>query len=206
MMDLATAFLNSEYNAAIHTIMDNEGILWFNSSDIANVLAFNNIRMHLKAYNSSERKYFEKQTSRGVKNATYLSVKGLQKLLTKSRKAAVNKFAQVLGINVYTNKFTCVEADSIDIIEKTFSGEDIIKQYKVGQYYIDMYLPKYRIAIECDENHHKNRQNQDDEREKDIREHISDIVFIRFCPYDDEFDIYKVLNEVFKTIIIKTCA
>jgi len=45
----------------------------------------------------------------------------------------------------------------LDILEKTLSVFELkgIRQFKVGKYKIDYYLPSLNIAIEYDENKHK---------------------------------------------------
>jgi very-short-patch-repair endonuclease len=45
---------------------------------------------------------------------------------------------------------------------KVFNGEKMITQYKVIGYRIDLYFLDYKLAIECDENSHNDR-NPDEE-------------------------------------------
>jgi very-short-patch-repair endonuclease len=46
----------------------------------------------------------------------------------------------------------------------SFRNEEMIEQYTVLKYRIDLYFPRYKLAIECDE-HHRD-QFADDYREK----------------------------------------
>lgn len=68
-----------------------------------------------------------------------------------------------------------------NIINNLFSNYKIIKQYPVldGKYFIDWYVPELKLAIEFDEEHHKNNMN-DLIREKEIK-NILDCNFIRYC-------------------------
>lgn len=47
-----------------------------------------------------------------------------------------------------------------------------VEQYKVGNYRIDLYIPKYDIAIEIDEEEHKYKKDKDLIRQKYIENQI----------------------------------
>ena len=40
---------------------------------------------------------------------------------------------------------------------QTFNGEEMIHQFGVGKCRVDLYFPKYKLAIECDEFDHRDR-------------------------------------------------
>ena len=40
---------------------------------------------------------------------------------------------------------------------KTFHGEKMKRQFKIGNYRIDLYFPEHKIAVECDEFDHIGR-------------------------------------------------
>ena len=63
----------------------------------------------------------------------------------------------MIGLDIINAKLECVESETIRIIMSTFQGIDMIPQFKVHSYFIYLYLPTYKLAIECDENGHKNR-------------------------------------------------
>ena len=85
----------------------------------------------------------------------YLTYNGLMKLLSSSRKANLIEFSEKIGIDVKTNIYSCIEADTIKCIMQAFSGEKMFEQYSVDKYRIDLYFDDYDIAVECDESHHK---------------------------------------------------
>lgn len=72
------------------------------------------------------------------------------------------------------------EEKSLNILSQFFlgldKGMDIIYQYKVdfGQYYyfVDMYLPEYKICIEIDEDYHKYQTEQDRKRQSEIEKKL----------------------------------
>ena len=47
-----------------------------------------------------------------------------------------------------------------------------VEQYSVGNYRIDLYIPKYNIAVEIDEKEHKYKQDYDTIRQKYIEKQI----------------------------------
>ena len=53
-----------------------------------------------------------------------------------------------------------------------------VEQYSVGNYRIDLYIPKYNIAVEIDEKEHKYKQDYDTIRQKYIEKQIH-CTFIR---------------------------
>ena len=90
----------------------------------------------------------------------------------------------------------CIENQTIGFIANSFKG--ILKtqrQYKVGNYNVDLYFIDHKLVIECDENNHTDR-NQTDEliREKFIESLGNKI--IRFNPNAKNFDLSNVLREI----------
>jgi very-short-patch-repair endonuclease len=81
----------------------------------------------------------------------------------------------------------------------------MIEQYSVNLYKIDLYFVDYKLAIECDENQHNRETNKDKDklREENIKKIIEDIYFIRYSPFNKDFNIYKVFNEIFTYIRLK---
>jgi very-short-patch-repair endonuclease len=110
------------------------------------------------------------------------------------------------GIDV--SKGIRIEHTYIDIIITALNGIAKCKrQYKVklssfkGSFKIDLYLPDYKIAIECDEMHHKSGTNRDIDliRQQEI-EKILGCQFIRFNPEERDFNFGKVLNQILMKI------
>ena len=70
-------------------------------------------------------------------------------LTTQQPQAAL--LAEKFGKNVHKHKYMSKENDSIEIIIETFNGEEMIRQFHIGKYRIDLSFPAYKLAIECDE-------------------------------------------------------
>ena len=77
-------------------------------------------------------------------------------------------------------------------------GLEIIPQYRVNNYRIDFYIPKYNIAVEYDEEQHYTKENRikDNIRQAHIENKLG-AKFIR-CDYRDSDikNLVKVIKEV----------
>lgn len=74
---------------------------------------------------------------------------------------------------------------------------DVYRQYKVGSYFVDLYIPKINIVVECDEDGHKDRNlTYEHTREEFIKTKLV-CEFIRFNPNDTNFDLSEVINKIF---------
>lgn len=91
-----------------------------------------------------------------------------------------------IGTDILTNKFKYnirsarFEYKYLNEV-KDFLDEMNIKyipQYSVGNYKIDLYIPKYNIAVEIDEEEHKYKQDYDKIRQKYVEKQIH-CAFIR---------------------------
>ena len=74
-------------------------------------------------------------------------------------------FRSRLGFKQHDLRMTKVQLVLTRIV-KTFTNEEILVKYSVLNYFIDLYFPKHKLAIEFDE---KGRKDRDEEKEN-IRE------------------------------------
>jgi very-short-patch-repair endonuclease len=105
------------------------------------------------------------------------------------------KLAKELKID-HTHKYIPYETTFAINIKKAFKGEIIENQYPVDDYNIDFYFPKYKLAIEFDENRHRFCIKKDTERQKYIENKIN-CIFIRVQESDNIFDS---INKIFTYI------
>lgn len=80
----------------------------------------------------------------------FFTQESVQKILVPCRKPKAAVIGAELGIPNYV-KYETHESSISSAIINTFSNEDIIHQYKVGSYIIDLYFPRCKLAIEIDE-------------------------------------------------------
>ena len=78
-----------------------------------------------------------------------------------------------------------------------FSKEDIERQCSVLNYYIDLYFPKCRLAVEIDEKGHLDRnENEEKERENQIKEALKR-EFIKINPSKEKFNISIEIGNIY---------
>ena len=82
----------------------------------------------------------------------------------------------------------------------SFEGENMQTQYNVLSYRIDLYLHGYRFALEIDENGHSHRNIDYQINKKKAIEQEIGCKFIRIHPEKEDFDIFRVIYEIFKHI------
>ncbi len=102
----------------------------------------------------------------------------------------------VMTIENSTLGFICNSLKSLPI--------QFIRQYKIGKYYIDLYIPELLLLIECDEFGHINYdKNKEEERKNYILKQNNNYKFIRFNPNEKDFDLSNIISEILSIYIKK---
>ena len=82
------------------------------------------------------------------------------------RVPAAVEFTTKLGFNQYDIMIT-KEQSALTKIMKFFAKEEILLQYSVLNYKIDLYFPKHKLAIEVDEkSNYEKKKEEDDKRQE----------------------------------------
>ena len=105
------------------------------------------------------------------------------------------KFRSKLGLNQYDIILT-KEQSILKSVMDAFEVENIQTRYSALGYRIDLYFYDYKLAIELDEKGHKDR-NIDHEinRQMAIEKEIG-CEFIRINPDEENFNIFRSVNEI----------
>jgi len=95
--------------------------------------------------------------------STYLTYKGLLKIITTSRSYNISRVTKFLNTplmkelqqsqNMIILK-PCKEQQTIQAIMEAFPEETMYTQYMIGPYRVDLYI-KGKLVVECDENNHQ---------------------------------------------------
>ena len=136
------------------------------------------------------------------KDDYYINEEGLRDLVLSSQQPQVALLAETLGINVHKHKYMSKENDSIEIIMETFDGEEMIGQFHIGKYCIDLYFSEHKLAIECDEFGHNNRDASYEVNHQKFIEEQLQCQFVHYNPDAQDFDVVQVLNKIFRSIKI----
>jgi hypothetical protein len=95
-----------------------------------------------------------------------------------------------------------IECATIGFIMDTFKDFNMKRQYHVNNYFIDLFLVDYKIAIECDESNHKSLIYQDKRRQLIIEKELN-CTFYRYSPCEDNFKLSDVIYDIIKLTIKK---
>ena len=137
------------------------------------------------------------------KDTIFLTCEGVKHLLVKSKKTKSVELAKELGIAILDNKYLSKETETLSYILTAFKGQEMKEQYTVDGYIIDLYFPIHKLAIECDEFGHKDRDiGYEVTRQKYIETKLG-CTFIRYNPDAKDFDIFIVINSIMKYIYIQ---
>ena len=177
----------------------------YRASDLSILLGLKNIRTSTSKYPQSEKVLRISHTQGGDQLTSYLTYNGLMRLLQGIRYKNESSIFSILGIQTVDRVFTCIEEDTLRCIQKAFKNEEMILQYRILHYKVDLYFPKYLLICECDEKHHNIVQNKanDVEREENIKKIITGCIFVRFRPHEKTFCIFDVINQIYVLISTK---
>lgn len=151
---------------------------------------YNTVKDKIKGY------YWHKNKFGGYILRELVTVNTIKLLIKKSTKPATINLANLLNIDTLSYKIPDHETIYINKIIKVFKKEKYITQKFVDCYKIDLYFPDYDLAIECDENNHKNRDPEyESTRQKYIEKKLG-ATFIRFDPDSKSFDIFDVISKI----------
>ncbi len=138
-----------------------------------------------------------------------ISRDGAIEMLIKTRKRISPDVLHILKkfhIDTTNRKCLTKEQQTLSGLANAFKTEKIEDQFKVGSYYLDMYFPEYKLVIECDENGHADRKPHDERKRMDFVNDeldIDDCNWIRFNPDEKDFDISKVIAQIYNYIKLK---
>lgn len=186
----------------------------FYAYELAAILGIKNVRSAVSNYGPDkiitreQRTNMNIKTYRGYKNTMrrddkiiLLSAAGVIHLICSCNTPYAIELAKRMGIkNLY--KANSAESSTLNTIIKVFDYEHSL-QYtpRDTKYRIDLYYPTFNLAIECDENNHADYDKiKDAQRTKTINEKLDNPTWIRYDPYEKDFDITVVLSHIHKTI------
>lgn len=127
-----------------------------------------------------------------------LTKDGVRTMLMKTRKEVPMWMLEKFEMKEIHYRIVPRETDCIGMIAKSLKSMGPVMQYPVGKYRIDCYFPKYKLAVECDEHDHKDRNRESERlREKTITSMLG-CKIVRFNPDAADFDIFKTIDEIIK--------
>lgn len=197
-MDIVNTLQCAGINLDVHGTPSNP---LFRATHIAKVLGISNIGSSIRDFGMDKKVLQQVHTRGGYQTVIFLTLVGLRHLVTVSRKPKAIEIAKLLGIDVIPCKVSTFEASTLRQIMEAFDGEVMDLQYPIGPFFIDLYLPRYKLAIECDEQQHDTNfeKEKDATRQAYITSQLC-CTFIRYKPHTDCFSIFQVINQIYTHI------
>jgi very-short-patch-repair endonuclease len=185
--------------------------IWFKGKDVAKILEYTDFKQAVRKNIDDDDKITAKKLRKleNIKeieklkgeqpHTIFINFNGFRNILIKSRKPMSIPLAEKFNIDLLT-KIQCKEAEVLNYIIQLCKIKNIIYdlQFSCGDYSIDMYIHKYKLAIEIDENNHSDR---DPEYEKNREEFIKNTLnckFIRFDPDGKDCFISQLILDLLK--------
>jgi very-short-patch-repair endonuclease len=198
-MEETTLFIDA-YRNRIRIIQDGKHPL-FCAKDIASILGHSNLRRKISNIRDIDKTCVVCDTKGGPQKLTFISLSALKQIVCTSRKTASIDISTALGI-IGHERVVSVETTTLHQIQTSFASFNTTSQYKVGQYFIDLYFEDYKIAVECDEHHHVSlrHQKEDEQRQKTIEESLG-CIFIRYNPQSIGFSIFNIISKINDAIV-----
>ena len=125
-------------------------------------------------------------------------------LLIGSQQPLAKKLSEYTGIKIIGHKYIRKEAGTIYTIQKVFEGISIKRQFSIVPYWINLYFPEHKLATECDDHDHKDRDINYEIRRQTFIEDQLNCTFIRYNPDAKDFTIESVSNMIFQYIYQKS--
>jgi very-short-patch-repair endonuclease len=180
---------------------------WFLVKDVGEVLGIVNHRDLISTLDEDQKDKITLIDTIGRRQKmSVINKEGLKKCLGRCRKVdetLIKELCEAFNIKTDIIRVERVETAYLqDIIDALPSSIQSIREFKIGTYRIDLYLPKYKIAIECDEYNHKSYEpNKQLERDKFIKEQLGS-EFVRFNPNVQGFRVVNVIRDILNKILI----
>jgi very-short-patch-repair endonuclease len=188
---------------------------WFKADDVCKALGYKStamaIQQHIKARDKSSLNSIisgsspdgPKIDARYEGQQPYITKRGCEILMSKCKKLRdknfIKTFAADWALNVNIVQDT-KEQEFIGAIRKAFSHIPMEPQFRIGDYRIDLYFPSLKIAVECDEHGHSDRDVSKEIARQEYIENQLNCRFLRFNPDAKNFCIYDVINELMRMV------
>lgn len=167
---------------AKHARMDFERIKYTNGDTIT---------PHISTYK------FPGQGQRPTPVTDYTTIWHIVKLVLCMSRLSLEAKRKILGIVDYYPVRRYTEIEIHTNVRKALAHVDIQFQYPVKEYRIDMYFPKYNIAVECDENGHQAYCKENEAKRHDVISTCLQCRWVRYDPYASDFDIFGLINRLY---------
>ena len=182
---------------------------WSRAREVCKALEYNKAAKQVVRQHFSKENYAHKWKLSSVSTASTIdwskdlqnldlciNEEGMIEMLVRSQQPLAKGLAEYMRIKIIVRK----KAGTIYTIQKVFEGISMKRQFSNGPHRIDLYFPEHKLAIECSEHDHRDRDiNYEIKRKKFIEDQLN-CKFIRYNPDAEDFTTERILNKIFQYI------
>jgi very-short-patch-repair endonuclease len=192
-----------DHNGFKITTRVHDKTLYFRANDIVTAIGYKSSKQepilkfkYVTTFGEMRANQFDKFERLHTK---YIQKEGVEQLLIKGRAVRnVNITQYLIDTFQLDVKQFCESKEQKYIAQlmSAFRHEKYERQFCVGKFRIDLYFYEKKIAVECDELGHADRdQLYEKARESYLRERLG-CKLVRFNPDETNFDPFQVVNEI----------
>lgn len=187
------------------TYVIDDGIVWFKAKDVAKMLGYNNTGQAIRKNVSDDDKKTTIEMDNVVMkedtNTIFITERGIKSLISGSRKGKSKEIAKQLCMDIKDFHTVRKETSTIQFIQTVFKDEKTVTQKQFDNYYVDLYFPKYKICVECDEaGHYSERKCKEDAVRQQYIEENYNVQFVRYDIDKSDLSVAKCIRKIMKII------
>ena len=149
---------------------------------------YGQIKKYIKYYSIKDNEYG------GFYLKEYIEREDIKNIVINNRRIGMIKLLELIKEPIIYK--LPIEVETMKNLYEIFLDYEPELNYRIDNYYIDLYLKKSKIAIECDERGHNDRNKKKEiERENYLKEKL-ECKFYRFNPDDKNFKFNNVIKEI----------
>lgn len=185
--------------------------IWFKGKDVAKILEYTDFKQAIRKNIDDDdkitaEKLMELENIKEIEklkgeqpHTIFINFNGFRNILIKSRKPASIPLAEKFNIDLLT-KIQCKEAEVLNYVIQLCKIKNIVYdlQFSCGDYSIDMYIHKYKLAIEIDENNHTDRDSEYEKNREEFIKNSLNCKFLRFNPDGKDCYISQLILDLLK--------
>jgi very-short-patch-repair endonuclease len=184
--------------------------IWFIAKEISDILNYSETSKMLRRLDDDEKRTITRQNNllpgylfKNQGSLKLIKEQGVAKALSRSQKITTKEkqelfdFFQSKGLLTGLVFYSRAEVEFISELEEFLKTLNVIsiKQFQVLNFKVDLYLPELKIAIEFDENDHR---NYDVKKEKERQDFIKEILGCDFLRLSDKDSCGMNIGKVLK--------